>query len=628
MSEIGALLGRVVAGKFAIEEHVGGGAMGEVFRARHIVLDTAIALKIMRADIAKDAMFKERFYREAKAASRLEHPNSVRVLDFGVEADGLVYIAMEYLHGRDLLAVLRAEWPFSDERIVDLLVQTLAAVSVAHELGIVHRDLKPENIMVSIGAEDDGARPYHVKVCDFGIAKVNDPRGFQTDSGKALTSSGTLIGTPEYMSPEQSRGDPLDARSDLYSLGIVLYQLLVGRVPFTAENALGVVLKQVTDEPVPPSKVRPGVNPRLEAICMRALKKSREERYQTAKEMRRDLRGVLGYRPNSGSDESGARLLPVEASGADASSALTLVQAADGEAITEVDRSKRATEDAAKRDGDFAPKQTSDGTELTLPIPAAQRHLGAIVAVGSAALVIGALGFVLFARSASVPSADVPPVAAASGASASPSATLPPAIVAVAEEGSPVGAVGAVGAVAEGKRGPSPSTKPSGVVASGVVASGAKALTSPASGGAATSALASAKPTATATASAAAAPGSAAPAADPSYNPAGAYVVLGMLQRERVREDVVQGKMSAALPKLSGCYRSALRMAGAPVPGSAEIHMSIDDKGNVTTFVNAPKHPQFARCAQEELAGMKIPVAAIEAGPSGATVTQWLTLHP
>ena len=177
------------------------------------------------------------------------------------------------------------------------------------------------------------------------------------------------------MSPEQSRGDPLDARSDLYSVGIVLYQLLVGRVPFTAENTLGVVLKQVTDEPVPPSQVRPGVNPRLEAICLRALKKSRDERYQTAKEMRRDLRGVLGYRPNAGSDESGARLPAVAPNSADASSAITLVQAADAEAVTEVDRSKRATEDAAAAEGrkgdvDFAPKETSDGTELTLPIAA------------------------------------------------------------------------------------------------------------------------------------------------------------------------------------------------------------------------------------------------------------------
>ncbi len=208
MSEIAALLGRVVAGKFAIEEHVGGGAMGEVFRARHVVLDTAIALKIMRPDIAKDPMFKQRFYREAKAASRLDHANSVRVIDFGVEPDGLVYLAMEFLHGRDLLSVLREEWPLPDARIVDILVQTLAAVAVAHDLGIVHRDLKPENIMVSIGHEEDGVKPYHVKVCDFGIAKINDPRGFQSESGKALTSSGTLIGTPEYMSPEQARGDP------------------------------------------------------------------------------------------------------------------------------------------------------------------------------------------------------------------------------------------------------------------------------------------------------------------------------------------------------------------------------------------------------------------------------------
>ncbi len=607
MSEIGALLGRVVAGKFTIEEHVGGGAMGEVFRARHIVLDTVIALKIMRQDIAKDPMFKERFYREAKAASRLDHPNSVRVLDFGVESDGLVYIAMEYLHGRDLLAVLRDEWPFSDERIVDILVQTLAAVSVAHELGIVHRDLKPENIMVSIGADDEGTRPYHVKVCDFGIAKLSDPRGFQTDSGKALTSSGTLIGTPEYMSPEQSRGDPLDARSDLYSIGIVLYQLLVGRVPFTAENMLGVVLKQVTDEPVPPSQVRPGVNPRLEAICMRALKKSRDERYQTAKEMRRDLRGVLGYRPNAaGSDESGARLPAVATNGPDASSAVTLVQAADAEAITEVDRSKRATEDAARGEerADFAPKQTSDGTEVTLPIEATHRHLGAIAAVGLLALALGAAGVFLFAKREepskveAAPAGSVAPVAPVAVVSQAPvEIGIPPlAVASVAPQVVPPVAPKVVASAA---------AKPSASVASGAK-------------GMASASTVAAPSTSTSTSG----------AGDPAYNPAGAYVVLGALQRERVREDVVQGKMNAALPKLSGCYRSALRMAGAAVPGSAEIHMSIDDAGNVTTFVNAPKLPQFARCAQEELAGVKIPTSALEPGSSGATVTQWLTLHP
>ena len=630
MSEIGALLGRVVAGKFAIEEHVGGGAMGEVFRARHIVLDTAIALKIMRADIAKDAMFKERFYREAKAASRLEHPNSVRVLDFGVEPDGLVYIAMEYLHGRDLLAVLRDEWPFPDERIVDLLVQTLAAVSVAHELGIVHRDLKPENIMVSVGADDDGTRPYHVKVCDFGIAKLSDPRGFQTDSGKALTSSGTLIGTPEYMSPEQSRGDPLDARSDLYSLGIVLYQLLVGRVPFTAENMLGVVLKQVTDQPVPPSEVRPGVNPRLEAICMRALKKSRDERYQTAKEMRRDLKSALGYRPASVTDESGAALPAALLSGPDASSAITLVQAADAEAVTEIDRSKRVTEDGAAGDlVDFGRKQTSDGTELSLPIESTHRHLGLIAAIGLFSLAVGAAGVVMMAKRSEVrPQDDAASVAAASQ-------TLPPLLAPTTAAPSATAPEEVRGSVLTASTSTSAGTASKHVVS---IASGATAPIRPGAPGAPIASIngkaITAAPVAPAVASAPAtsvaaqpSPGAAVPP-DPSYNPAGAYVVLGMLQRERVREDVIQAKMSAALPKLSGCYRSALRMAGAPVPGSAEIHMSIDDKGNVTTFVNAPKHPQFARCAQEELGAMKIPVSAIDPGSSGATVTQWLQLHP
>jgi tRNA A-37 threonylcarbamoyl transferase component Bud32 len=618
MSEIAALLGRVVAGKFAIEEHVGGGAMGEVFRARHVVLDTAIALKIMRPDIAKDPMFKQRFYREAKAASRLDHVNSVRVIDFGVEPDGLVYLAMEFLHGRDLLSVLREEWPLPDTRIVDILVQTLAAVAVAHDLGIVHRDLKPENIMVSIGHEEDGVKPYHVKVCDFGIAKINDPRGFQSESGKALTSSGTLIGTPEYMSPEQARGDPLDARSDLYSIGIVLYQLLVGRVPFSAENALGVVLKQVTDEPVPPTQVRPGVNPRLEAICLRALKKSRDERYQSAKDMRRDLRGVFGYRPLSQGDDSGAHLPAVAPGAVDATSAATIVYA-EGHAPTEPGPM-----------GDFAPKGTSDGTEVTLPIPVAHRYLGAIVGVAALALLLGAGAVVMATRNgearATNDAASASSASAANGASNAsppdaPGSTAATSFVA-ASAADPIGAAGG----APSARALAAAT----TVAAKQAAAGAVAVNAPRA-----SAAVSSPPAAMSSAAAAAAPPvtappvAAPPAPDPHYNPAGAHVALAGLQRERVSESAIQSKMAGLLPKLSGCYQSALMMAGAPVPGSAEIHMSIDDKGNVTAIVNAPKHPQFARCAQDLLSNQKVPVSALEGGSTmGATATQWLTLHP
>ena len=640
MSEIAALLGRVVAGKFAIEEHVGGGAMGEVFRARHVVLDTAIALKIMRPDIAKDPMFKQRFYREAKAASRLDHQNSVRVIDFGVEPDGLVYLAMEFLHGRDLLSVLREEWPLPDARIVDILVQTLSAVSVAHDLGIVHRDLKPENIMVSIGHEEDGVKPYHVKVCDFGIAKLNDPRGFQSESGKALTSSGTLIGTPEYMSPEQARGDPLDARSDLYSIGIVLYQLLVGRVPFSAENALGVVLKQVTDEPVPPTQVRPGVNARLEAICLRALKKSRDDRYQSAKDMRRDLRGVFGYRPASQTDESGPHLPAVAparapADGLDASGAATIVYS-DEHAATEPgdmrlspfasDAPMKSARSGGGAGVDFSSKGTSDGTEVTLPIPVAHRYLGAIVAVAGVALLLGAGAVLLASRSgdardttktaASAVAADTAPDTSSSSVAAGAGTGAASALPAPALPTTSPGVTGAGrSAAAAGRAAPGATVASKQAVAAVVSAPHAGAAAQTASGTVASAPLAG--------------PPVTTPAVDPAYNPAGAYVVLGAMQRERVSESVMHGKMTAILPKLSGCYQSALMMAGAPVPGSAEIHMSIDDKGNVTAIVNAPKHPQFARCAQDLLANQKVPLSALEGGSTaGATVTQWLTLHP
>ena len=622
MSDPANLLGRVVAGKFRIEAPIGAGAMGEVFRARHIVLDTVIALKIMRADIAKDPMFKERFYREAKAASRLDHANSVRVLDYGVEPDGLVYIAMEFLHGRDLLSVLRAEWPLSDARIVDILVQTLAAVSVAHELGIIHRDLKPENIMVSASADEDDQRPYLVKVCDFGIAKLSDPRGFQTEgSGKVLTSSGTLIGTPEYMSPEQARGDTLDPRSDIYSVGIILYQLLVGRVPFHAENALGVVLKQVTDEPVPPTQVRPGVNARLAAICLRALKKSRDERYQTAKEMRRDLRAVFGYRPNTLPDESGAHIPAVapvpKSGGADASSDATNVQRDTGTMATLPDATVRSPVAMGKPEGpDFAPKQTSDGTEMSVPMKGGPLHLSAMLAVAALALLLGALGVFLLARTSDPHASPAP----------SASVAAPAGSVALGNEPSPVGSeqqpVTALPAVATASsaRRATPVAKV-GPPPLGVVGARATVPASPSRG-------------------AAAAPASAAPPAPPAvapaavnapadFNPAASYVALGALTRERVREDVMRQKMSELVPKLSECYRSALMMTGAPVGGSAEIHMSINESGGITAIVSAPKFPQFARCAQQLLANQRVPASALDAPvAAGATASQWLTLHP
>ena len=170
------LVGRTVAGKFLVEGLIGSGAMGAVYRARQIALDKTVAIKVLHGEHADDPAFAARFQREAKAASRLNHPNSMQVIDFGEEPDGLLYIAMEHLDGRSLHRVLRGRSPVSSARIADILMQTLAALAVAHDMGVVHRDLKPENIVVLEGADDDGRLRSIVKVCDFGIAKITDSR--------------------------------------------------------------------------------------------------------------------------------------------------------------------------------------------------------------------------------------------------------------------------------------------------------------------------------------------------------------------------------------------------------------------------------------------------------------------
>jgi serine/threonine-protein kinase len=223
----------------------------------------------------------------------------MHVIDFGQEPDGLLYIAMEFLDGMDLFRVIQSDWPLPLERVVDILMQTLGVLAAAHDQGIIHRDLKPENIMILRRQDDEGTVRDTVKVCDFGIAKITDPapqvekKGNIIPSAK-LTTQGIVVGTPEYMSPEQGKGEKLDPRSDLYSVGVILYQLLTGRVPFDAETAIGVVLKHVTEEPVPPRKINPAADPRLEAICLRAMKKRPDDRYANARDMRADLRAILG----------------------------------------------------------------------------------------------------------------------------------------------------------------------------------------------------------------------------------------------------------------------------------------------------------------------------------------------
>jgi serine/threonine-protein kinase len=294
------LLGRTVSGKYKIEKFLGGGAMGAVYKARFAALDKFVALKVMHRTIAADPSFVARFHREAKAASRMDHPNSVRVIDFGEEPDGLLYIAMEYVDGRDLYRVIHEDWPISNADVGDLLMQALAAIAVGHEMGVIHRDLKPENLMILRAKNDEERDAYLVKVCDFGIAKItekdDEPKKPDDPAGRKLTTEGLVVGTPEYMSPEQAKGEKLDPRSDIYSLGVILYQLLTGRTPFTADTPLAVVLKHITEVPPAPSVHYPGVHKGLEAVCLKALSKDKNERFQTARAMRNAIREALDGR--------------------------------------------------------------------------------------------------------------------------------------------------------------------------------------------------------------------------------------------------------------------------------------------------------------------------------------------
>ncbi len=282
--------GDLIGGRYELGRQLGAGGMARVYLGHDRLLDREVAVKVLAEPYASDPNFVERFRREASAAAGLNHPNIVAVYDRG-EADGSYYIVMEYQAGPDLKQVIRSRAPLPPIEAIDDAQQILAALGAAHRRDVVHRDVKPQNVLVA----EDG----HLKVTDFGIARA----GAESD----MTEAGSVIGTAQYLSPEQARGDEVTAASDTYAVGIVLYEMLTGRVPFDGGPPVAVAMKQVSDEPVSPRIVEPSVPRELEAVVMRALAKRPSERYRTAEEMSRALAEARGAIDGSGGT---TRVLP------------------------------------------------------------------------------------------------------------------------------------------------------------------------------------------------------------------------------------------------------------------------------------------------------------------------------
>jgi serine/threonine-protein kinase len=291
-------LGRIVDKRYRVTARIGSGGMGVVYRVEHLHLGKTAAMKVLAPDSVANPEMVRRFRTEAQAVSKLDHPNVVQTFDFG-QVDGALYLVMEYINGEDLSAIIRREGPWSFTRAARLFGQVCSGLVDAHEAGVVHRDLKPENLMVV--RRRDGSE--HVKVLDFGLAKLReratDPHLPGHGQYHSMASSGgQVIGTPYYMAPEQVRGEPLDARADLYSVGATLYRVLTGVPPFDAPSPMSVLAKHITDEVVPPRTRAPerALPAEADRIVLRAMAKAPADRYGSAIEMREDLERALAAR--------------------------------------------------------------------------------------------------------------------------------------------------------------------------------------------------------------------------------------------------------------------------------------------------------------------------------------------
>jgi serine/threonine-protein kinase len=522
----------------------------------------------------------------------------MRVLDYGRDADGLCYIAMELLDGQSLFALLReARGPLPDRRTVDLLRQVLAALAVAHEMGVVHRDLKPENIIVLQSKSDDGNVSETVKVCDFGMAKVLTDEGARDASLEKLTSQGVIVGTPEYMSPEQGKGEELDIRSDLYSVGVILYQMLTGRLPFQADTPIATVLKHLVEEPKSPSQLIAGVNLGLEAICLRALKKEREDRFASAREMRTALRNAATL----GARAADPAMPPSPGSPLDSSR----------DAFAATNARIMATSPVRRR---TAADVLASGAE--------PRRAPTILVFAALAVCVATIGGFVVHRLKDATATVAEPLTRPMG---------PPVLPANAPRGEPVASTPRSGASSTE---PSPFVPPSAVARTPAVVSNSKAVLKSASAvevppASAPSGVSSA-PIVTPARAMASPPwpenGASEPlplatalAPRPPPDPFDkAIVSFGAVKTSHAQSsDVLMALPSA---RFNQCYRDGLRAHGSALRGSGTLHVHFGGEGHVSeaTFVGPPDLAVIGQCVADSAIGSE--VRNVESGAMGADV--------
>ena len=271
-------VGKVIDGRYEIQQRVGEGGMGVVYKARQMSIDRVIALKMLNQQMAGDQQWVQRFYNEAKACSRLQHPNTIRMFDFGQTQDGRLFMTMEFLDGMSLRDALQ-RGPIAPQRVIKILIQCCASLAEAHSIGIIHRDIKPDNVFLLNMA----GSPDFVKLLDFSVAKL-------LEGDRMKTQAGVVFGTPQYMSPEQGRGLPLDARSDLYALGILAFEMLTGNVPYNDDNPMTVIQMHMHGQ-VPP--MPDSIPYSVQAVVRRAMEKDPARRYQSSGEMMQHCQQVF-----------------------------------------------------------------------------------------------------------------------------------------------------------------------------------------------------------------------------------------------------------------------------------------------------------------------------------------------